>query len=102
MFSVRPAAIAAGTIPADYLLGYYTAANAITLALYAWDKIAAQRGGNRLQERTLQMAALAGGFLGAFLGQIILRHKTRHLSFTTMVWVAFLLHLAGWAIWLLR
>ncbi len=82
---------------------FYAGMSLVTLMVYAWDKRASKRpGAQRVRERTLHLWALAGGFGGALLGQIWLRHKTRHASFVMLTALAFSLHAAGWAWWLTR
>jgi len=52
----------------------------ITWALYAWDKRVAELGkilrGWRVPEFTLNLMALLGGFLGAWIGRAMFEHKT--------------------------
>ncbi|QBP40696.1 DUF1294 domain-containing protein [Paenisporosarcina antarctica] len=45
------------------------------------DKSAARASKRRVPERTLWKLAIFGGGLGAYLGMIIFRHKTKHTSF---------------------
>ena len=54
--------------------------NAVVFILYGWDKHMARRGGWRVSEKTLLLAAFMGG-LGALCGMLAFRHKTRHLKF---------------------
>jgi uncharacterized membrane protein YsdA (DUF1294 family) len=69
------------------------AINLVTAAAYAYDKVAAPRGGRRIRERTLWLLCLAGGVGGAWLVFLGLRHKTLHRSFwlvqalATVLWV---------------
>jgi len=73
----------------------------VTLALYAWDKRASKRlGAQRVRERTLHLWAIAGGFGGALLGQVWLRHKTRHASFMIVMILALVVHAGAWGWWL--
>lgn len=58
------------------------------------DKRAAGAGARRTPETTLLTAALFGGF-GAWLGQHLLRHKTRKEPFRTRLGMTIFLHLAG-------
>ena len=55
--------------------------NVSTAIAYAYDKLAAQRGGRRVRERTLWILCLLGGVLGAWIVFFGMRHKTRHQSF---------------------
>ena len=48
---------------------------------YAYDKLAAPRGGRRIRERTLWILCLVGGVLGAWIVFFGMRHKTQHQSF---------------------
>ena len=76
------------------LLWWLVAINLVTAAAYAYDKLAAPRGGRRIRERTLWILCLAGGVGGAWLVFFGMRHKTQHQSFwvvqtvATIVWVA--------------
>ena len=55
-----------------------------------------------MRERTLLLATLFGG-LGAWMGQHLLRHKTRKQPFRTQLGVVIVVHLIGVAtvFWLL-
>lgn len=56
--------------------------NAITFAVYGYDKFCAKKGAWRVPEiRLLGLAAL-GGSAGALLAMFLFRHKTKHLKFT--------------------
>jgi uncharacterized membrane protein YsdA (DUF1294 family) len=58
------------------------------------DKRAAGTGTWRTPEHVLLASALFGG-VGAWLGQHMLRHKTRKEPFRTQLGLTILLHLAG-------
>ncbi len=82
---------------------FYAGMSLITLVIYAWDKRASKRpGAQRVRERTLHLWAFAGGFAGALLGQVWLRHKTRHASFAVLTGLALAAHAGAWAWWLTR
>jgi len=57
------------------------AVNLLAFGLMGFDKGQAKRGGRRVPERTLFLAALLGGSPGAILGMWTFRHKTRHWYF---------------------
>ncbi len=69
------------------------AVNVLTFLAYWRDKRAARRGGRRTPERTLFAMNIVGGFVGGWLGMLVLRHKTLHASFkvvqalATVLWV---------------
>lgn len=75
-----------GKIPVVFLSGYLVA-SLITFLAYAWDKSAAQRHAWRVQESTLHLLALLGGWPGALLAQEKLRHKTQKEPFRRIFWV---------------
>jgi len=85
--------------PAGLLLSWLVVVNVATAAAYAYDKMAAPRGGRRVRERTLWILCLAGGVGGAWLIFFGMRHKTRHRSFwviqsvATVLWVGILVGL---------
>lgn len=70
-------------------------ANLVAFTLFAIDKARARTGGWRIPERTLLTAALFGG-LGAWLGQRLLRHKTRKQPFAA--WLGLILTLHAFAL----
>ena len=75
------------------LVVWLVAINVVTAAAYAYDKLAAPRGGRRVRERTLWLLCLAGGVVGAWIVFLGMRHKTQHRSFwavqivATVVWL---------------
>jgi uncharacterized membrane protein YsdA (DUF1294 family) len=79
------------------LLAWLLVINIVTAAAYAYDKLAAPRGGRRVRERTLWLLCLAGGVLGAWLVFFGMRHKTQHRTFwavqigATIVWTIVIL-----------
>jgi uncharacterized membrane protein YsdA (DUF1294 family) len=82
--------------PPQLLLVWLLDVNVATAAAYAYDKVAAPRGGRRVRERTLWILCLAGGVGGAWLVFLGMRHKTQHRSFwvvqsiASVLWVAIL------------
>jgi len=80
----------------------YSLLSTITFVVYGFDKLAAERGGKRVRERTLHLLALCGGWPGALAGQQIFRHKTRNRTFQVDFWLIVLLNIAlltGWHLW---
>lgn len=76
--------------PIDLTLLLLLAGNLTAFSLFWLDKEQARAGGWRISERTLLLAVAFGG-LGAWMGQHILRHKTRKEPFRT--WLGLILTL---------
>ncbi|MNC39288.1 hypothetical protein D3C87_1969190 [compost metagenome] len=66
-------------------------ANLLAFGLFAIDKARARADQRRIPERTLLTAALFGG-LGAWLGQRLMRHKTRKQPFAAWLGLILTLH----------
>lgn len=64
-----------------YLLWYLAAVNLVTFTVYGVDKSKARRGAWRVPEKTLFLLPLLGGSVGALLGMLVFRHKTKHWYF---------------------
>jgi uncharacterized membrane protein YsdA (DUF1294 family) len=80
------AALAAvGRLEMSWLALYY-GASIITYGSYARDKTAAQNAGWRTAESSLHLMSLVGGWPGALIAQVLLRHKTRKPSFLIGYW----------------
>jgi uncharacterized membrane protein YsdA (DUF1294 family) len=74
---------------------YLAAINALTFAAFAVDKRRAVRGQWRVSERSLLMMAAGGGWVGALLGQFVLRHKTRKEPFRTRLYIIIAIEVAA-------
>ena len=79
---------------------WISAISLVTFILYGYDKTQAKMGGTRVPEIVLHGLALAGGFLGGWLGRWIFHHKTRKPIFTTILTTSTILYV-GIAIYLL-
>lgn len=55
--------------------------NGVVFLFFGYDKWMAHGRGWRISERTLLLLALVGGSLGALVGMMFFRHKTRKASF---------------------
>lgn len=77
--------VAAGWLEIGVLAIYY-GASIITYGIYARDKTAAQSADRRTPESTLHLMSLVGGWPGALIAQVLLRHKTRKPSFLIGYW----------------
>jgi uncharacterized membrane protein YsdA (DUF1294 family) len=61
------------------------AVNLVTFIMYGYDKSQAKIGGTRVPEIVLHGLALAGGFIGGWLGRGVFHHKTRKPIFTIVL-----------------
>lgn len=55
--------------------------NTIALSLFGYDKQCAKKHQWRISEKALLTSAIIGGSLGAGIGMILFRHKTKHKTF---------------------
>ena len=81
----------------DRALILVAVAELAVFGLFWFDKAQARDHGPRVPERTLLLVALFGG-LGAWLGQHLLRHKTRKEPFRTRLGFVLAAHLIGVAV----
>lgn len=75
------------------LLIYAFVVNIFSFLLFGIDKFKAKRNFWRIPEWVLLTCALVGGSVGALAGMFLFRHKTKHLKFTILVPLFFILHL---------
>jgi uncharacterized membrane protein YsdA (DUF1294 family)/cold shock CspA family protein len=78
----------------------YAVMGLLTYALYADDKARAKRKGWRTSEKTLHLCEFAGGWLGGFIAQRTLRHKSQKKSYQTAFWTIVAVHYIAWLLWL--
>jgi len=93
-----------GMPPIDLLLTALVIANVAAFGLFWLDKIRAREHGRRVRESKLLQLAVVGGF-GAWLGQHLLRHKTRKEPFRSQLGLVLILHavaVAGAVFFILR
>ena len=83
-----------------YFGWYLAAVNIVAFIMYGIDKEKARRGAWRVPEKTLFLLPLLGGSVGALLGMLVFRHKTKHWYFVWGV-PAILLAQLALAVWLL-
>lgn len=76
------------------VFGYLAIINIVAFVVYGIDKYKAKHQKWRIPEATLLSLAILGGAIGALLGMLIFRHKTKHLRFQivvplfVLIWVA--------------
>ena len=91
-FLIALATLAAlGRLDLSWLALYY-GASITTYCCYSRDKTAAQNAGRRIPESTLHLMSLVGGWPGALIAQVLLRHKTRKPSFLLQYWLTVILN----------
>jgi uncharacterized membrane protein YsdA (DUF1294 family)/cold shock CspA family protein len=78
-----------------WVLGVAVLLNLGTFFAYWQDKYAAQQRRWRVKEDTLHLWSLAGGWVGAWFAQQILRHKSLKASFRTTYRATVVIHCAG-------
>jgi len=69
-------------------MGYVLVWNLIVFAAYGIDKKRAINDEWRIPEKTLLLASICFGGIGAFLGMYTFHHKTKHKSFQIIVPIA--------------
>lgn len=77
----------------------YPLMSGITFALYANDKSRAQQGRWRIPEKTLHLCEWMGGWLGGFVAQRKLRHKSIKASYQATFCVITAVHICFWLYW---
>jgi uncharacterized membrane protein YsdA (DUF1294 family)/cold shock CspA family protein len=78
----------------------YPVMSFLTFILYADDKSRAKQGRWRVPERTLHLCEFMGGWLGAFIAQRRLRHKSSKVSYQIVFWLIVAIHIIFWLDWL--
>lgn len=78
-----------------FVLWLYLGMSALSLGMYALDKSAAKKGGQRTPENTLHLLSLGGGWPGAMYAQQLLRHKSSKKSFRVVFWLTVIINIAA-------
>ena len=76
------------------LYWYLLVINILAFVCYGLDKHKSKRKARRISERWLLLLALIGGSVGAWLGMLVWRHKTKHAKFRFGVPILLLLQVA--------
>ncbi len=82
------------------VVGVYIGSSILAFLAYAADKSAAKKNAWRTSESTLHVLALVGGWPGALVGQQVLRHKSKKVSFLTVFWATVIIN-CGLLFWFL-
>ncbi len=82
----------------DYLIvvSVYVLMSIFCYFAYRRDKKYARNRQWRMQESTLHLYELFGGWPGGIIAQYTLRHKNRKLSYQISFWFIVTLHIVGW------
>ena len=89
--------VLSGKLPI-HILGLYLNASTVAFVAYAFDKSAARNDQWRIQENTLHLFALIGGWPGSLAAQRMLRHKSKKESFQIIFWTTVIVNCSvlGW------
>ncbi|MBF6633346.1 DUF1294 domain-containing protein [Microbacterium sp. APC 3898] len=63
------------------IAAYFAILTIMAFIMMKVDKHQAQRRGQRIPEKNLWTVAIFGGGIGAYLGMMAFRHKTKHTNF---------------------
>ena len=77
-------------------LALYAVQSLVTYGDYAWDKQQAIQGNQRISESSLHLMELLGGWPGARLAQLKIRHKNRKTAYQWVFWSIVTLHFLAW------
>lgn len=87
-----------GYLPAIVVATYFIM-SLCSFAAYALDKAKAKANRYRISEKTLHFLDLMGGWLGGFLAQYAVNHKSTKQSFLFVFWLTIIFHI-GLLSWL--
>ena len=76
---------------------WYLALSLVTFTAYGIDKRKARLDRWRIQERTLHLLELLGGWPGGLIAQRYFHHKSRKTRFLIVFWAIATLHILIWA-----
>lgn len=76
----------------EFYLLWLAAVSLLTLFAYGFDKARSKANGLRVPENALHGLALAGGFMGGWLGRSIFHHKTKKASFVFVLAISTMVH----------
>jgi len=79
----------------DLFLLWLLSANIVVLLIFAYDKLSAIYHSGRVPNLVLYTLILIGGFIGGWIGLLVLRHKSRKLQY-----YVFLIISTAFYIWL--
>ncbi len=83
-----------------FVLIIYPIMSLLTFFLYADDKSHAKLDHRRIPEKTLHLFEFFGGWIGGFIAQRTLRHKSIKQSYQFAFWLIVIIHQIMWLVWL--
>lgn len=78
----------------------YPIISLLTFFLYAHDKSRAKLDHRRIPEKTLHLLEFFGGWIGGFIAQRTLKHKSIKSSYQFVFWLIVIIHEVMWLVWL--
>lgn len=93
LYGVIALGLRGGSWPA---IAAYPLLSLAAFALYGYDKKQARDQGQRVPEKVLHAAEVAGGWPGALVAQQVFRHKTRKVSYQLVFWLIVAVHQLFW------
>jgi uncharacterized membrane protein YsdA (DUF1294 family)/cold shock CspA family protein len=89
-----------GAIPIGPIFGGYLVMSVLTYAFYWADKRRAEAKRWRVTETALHVMEALGGWPGALVAQMALRHKNQKHDFQTVFWAIVAIHVVMWIWWI--
>lgn len=77
------------------ICAWYAFFSLLAVLAYGFDKYAAIRGHWRVQESTLHLLSLLGGWIGALVAQKLFHHKRSKKRFMLVFWASVFVNLLG-------
>ena len=74
---------------------WYALFGLLAILAYGFDKYAAIKGHWRVQESTLHLLSLLGGWIGALVAQKVFHHKLSKKRFMLVFWASVFVNLLG-------
>lgn len=75
------------------LISYFIAINLFGYFIMWYDKKMAIKRNTRISEKTIFTICLILGSIGVYIGMYSFRHKTKHIKFTVLVPILFILNI---------
>jgi uncharacterized membrane protein YsdA (DUF1294 family) len=86
----------------SYILLWFLISSIYAFLIYGWDKALAKSHWMRVSEMNLYFLAALGGFVGAFLGMKVFKHKTNKSEFRYRFMLSCLIGFSVYTVWVLK